>query len=168
MANKEKFFKRHSIAFLSSTGLAAIFTVLALIFGGLSCIAPGYYYANFAWITVMSIVMFIFIVAAVCIPIFFKDKKIYKWMMIVQTVLLVASTFMAGFSIMLTFTDSRTLMIMGDVWFSELARGKPIPQAAMNNTASSMVFFLLAAIALVVAAFLNPLKRNELAETKSV
>ena len=57
---------------------------------------------------------------------------------------------------------------MGDVWFSELARGKPIPQAAMNNTASSMVFFLLAAIALVVAAFLNPLKRNELAETKSV
>lgn len=150
-----KFLKEQRPAFYILCG-AALLTIVALVFGAVSCSAPGYYFDEFNMVIFLSLVVVVITAAAVCIPIFFKEKKGYNWMMILQTILFIGSIALSIYCIMIMFHGK--LQLMGNLWFSELERGKAIPEFALNMGVVSMIFFLLASVALAVGSFFNPLK----------
>lgn len=150
-----KFLKEREIDFYLCCA-AALLLIIALVIAGISCSGPGYLFSQFYFVIICSIAALILTAAVICIPIFFSsgDKLMVTIMTAVQTVLMIGVIALSTYCIIIMIDGK--LQLMGNIWFSNLERGKPVPEFALNAGVVSMVFYLLSIIMLSAGAFFTP------------
>lgn len=131
--------------------VAAILAVVGLIIGMISGSSIEFPMAEMPLIITLTIFSILLIGGTIFAAIKFGDKP---WV----SVLLLAAAVLLGFCFYNMFMGKNVLM--GGIWFSSLDRGYKVAEDALSLGVVSMVFYLIAALAVSVSAFFKLSKNN--------
>lgn len=140
------FLKKLSVGTYVIVG-AALLAIIGLIMGFVSGSSLEFPVAEMPIIITFTILAIILMCGAVAAVLMFGDKP---WMSVALPVILLAATVLLSFCFFNMFMGRSVLM--GGIWFSDLDKGYAVAENALSNGVISMVFYLLSALTVSVAA----------------